>query len=77
MGENTSGAFSTILEHKLPNGAIVGLSSEVYSDAQGEVFEIIGIGPENQENQIPFFLTSDFTENIDSGIERALEILSN
>ena len=77
VGENTSGAFSTILEHKLPNGAIVGLSSEVYSDAQGEVFEIIGIGPENQENQIPFFLTSDFTENIDSGIERALEILSN
>lgn len=77
VGENTTGAFSTILTHILPNGAEVGLSNEIYSDAQGEVFEIIGIGPVNQENEIPFLLTSDFEEEKDSGIDRALEVLDN
>ncbi len=75
VGENTSGAFSTILTHVLPNGAEVGLSNEIYSDAQGEIFEIVGIGPENQENQIPFLSTLDFQEEKDSGIERAIELL--
>lgn len=77
VGENTAGAFSTILNHVLPNGAEVGLSNEIYSDAQGSVFEIVGIGPNDPENQVPFFLTSDFEEGIDSGIERALEVLEN
>jgi hypothetical protein len=77
VGENTSSAFSTVLEHVLPNGAKVGLSNEIYSDAQGEVFEVIGIGPENEENRVPFLSTIDFQEEKDSGIERALELLSN
>lgn len=77
VGENTSGAFSTILQHVLPNGAEVGLSNEIYSDAQGVVFEVIGIGPENQENQVPFLSTLDFQEEKDSGIERALELLND
>ncbi|TPN88902.1 S41 family peptidase [Aquimarina algicola] len=77
VGEHTSGAFSTILTHVLPNGAEIGLSNEIYSDAQGDVFEVIGIGPESQENQIPFLSTQDFQEEKDSGIERALEILNN
>ncbi len=77
VGENTSGAFSTILEHVLPNGAEIGLSNEIYSDVQGAVFEIVGIGPNTQENQVPFLLTQDFLEEKDGGIERALEILNN
>ncbi|GAA0734135.1 hypothetical protein GCM10009430_49020 [Aquimarina litoralis] len=77
VGEHTAGAFSTILTHKLPNGAEMGLSNEIYSDAQGEVFEIVGIGPENSENQIPFLLTIDFQEEKDSGIDRAMELLQN
>jgi len=77
VGENTAGAFSTILNHVLPNGAEVGLSNEIYTDAQGVTFEIVGIGPNDPENQIPLFLTSDFEQGIDSGIERALEILEN
>lgn len=55
----------------------LGLSNEIYSDAQGMVFEVVGIGPKNEENQIPFLSTSDFEENKDSGIERALELLDN
>ncbi len=75
VGENTSGAFSTILEHVLPNGAVLSLSNEVYSDAQGAVYEAVGIGPENQENRVPFLSSLDFQEEKDSGIERALELL--
>ncbi|WP_378182529.1 S41 family peptidase [Aquimarina sp. SS2-1] len=75
VGEHTNGAFSTVLEHVLPNGAKVGLSNEVYSDAQGEVFEVVGIGPTNQENQVPFLSTLDFQEEKDSGIDRAIELL--
>ncbi len=77
VGENTNGAFSTILTHILPNGVEVGLSNEIYSDAQGNVFEVVGIGPDNQENYIPFLSTQDFQEEKDSGIDRALEILNN
>ncbi|GMN11275.1 hypothetical protein MTsPCn9_11180 [Croceitalea sp. MTPC9] len=77
VGENTNGAFSTILTHVLPNGAEVGLSNEIYSDANGLVFEVVGVGPENQENMVPFLSTSDFEEEKDSGIDRALEILDN
>lgn len=77
VGENTIGAFSTILTHVLPNGAEIGLSNEIYSDAQGVVFEVVGIGPENQENRVPFLSTLDFEEGIDGGIERALEILND
>lgn len=77
VGENTNGAFSTILTHVLPNGAEIGLSNEIYSDAQGLVFEVVGIGPKNQENKVPFLSTSDFEEEKDSGIERALDVLDN
>ena len=77
VGENTAGAFSTILEHVLPNGAEIGLSNEIYSDAQGVVFEVVGIGPDNEDNQVPFLSTLDFQEEVDSGIERALELLNN
>ena len=77
VGENTTGAFSTILTHILPNGAEVGLSNEIYSDAQGVVFEVVGIGPDNEENRVPFLSTSDFEEEKDGGIDRALEVLNN
>ncbi|KZS38124.1 hypothetical protein AWE51_18950 [Aquimarina aggregata] len=76
VGENTNGAFSTILEHVLPNGAEIGLSNEIYSDAQGVVYEVVGIGPENQENRVPFLSSLDFQEEKDSGIDRALELLN-
>ncbi|MBQ4820768.1 S41 family peptidase [Aquimarina sp. MMG016] len=75
VGENTAGALSNVLSHTLPNGAEIGLSNEVYEDPQGVIFEVVGIGPENQENQIPFLSTLDFQEKKDSGIERAIEIL--
>ncbi len=77
VGENTRGIFSTELTHSLPNGATVVLSNEVYSDVEGTVFEAIGIGPDNEENRIPVFSYEDFSEEKDSGIERAIELLRN
>ncbi|MBP2831357.1 S41 family peptidase [Aquimarina sp. U1-2] len=76
VGENTNGIFSDVLVHKLPNGAFVGLSNEVYEDAQGTIYEGVGIGPK-ETDMVPLFSNSDFIEEKDSGIDRALEILNN
>ncbi|WP_299243589.1 S41 family peptidase [uncultured Aquimarina sp.] len=76
VGDNTNGVFSDILVHVLPNGASIGLSNEVYSDAQGVVYEAIGIGP-SEENRVPLFSNDDFNEEKDSGIDRAVELLSS
>jgi hypothetical protein len=37
---------------------------------------IVGMGPENEENCVPFLSTLDFKDAKDSGIERALELLT-
>ncbi|WP_405209202.1 S41 family peptidase [Aquimarina sp. LLG6339-5] len=75
VGDNTNGVFSDILVHALPNGALVGLSNEIYSDAQGVVYEAIGVGP-LEVNRVPLFTNDDYLEENDSGIDRAVEILS-
>ncbi|WAS95483.1 S41 family peptidase [Nannocystis punicea] len=45
-GQSTRGAFSTVLEKRLPNGWFVGLSNEHYTDPQGENWEGRGIPPQ-------------------------------
>ncbi|WP_438425954.1 S41 family peptidase [Aquimarina macrocephali] len=75
IGDNTNGVFSDILTHTLPNGALIGLSNEVYSDANGEVFEAIGVGP-SEENRAPLFSNNDFINEKDRGIDLAIEILN-
>ncbi|MCK0158201.1 S41 family peptidase [Cellulophaga sp. F20128] len=75
VGQNTNGAFSEILTHRLPNGTFIGLSNQIYADNAGNVFEGIGIGPVQEENEIPFLSSPDFINSIDSGIERSLAIL--
>ncbi|AXT57012.1 hypothetical protein D1815_15140 [Aquimarina sp. AD1] len=76
VGDNTNGVFSDILVHALPNGAFVGLSNEIYSDAQGVIYESIGVGP-LEVNRVPLFANDDYLEEKDSGIDKAVEILSN
>lgn len=46
VGERTRGAFSTILTKHLPNGWVLSLSNEVYTDPAGVVWEGQGIEPE-------------------------------
>ncbi|WP_299182628.1 S41 family peptidase [uncultured Aquimarina sp.] len=76
VGDNTNGVFSDILVHALPNGAFVGLSNEIYSDAQGVIYESIGVGP-LEVNRVPLFTNDDYLEEKDSGIDRAVELLNN
>lgn len=45
-GQATRGAFSDVLEKTLPNGWKVTLSNEVNADAEGTVWEGVGITPE-------------------------------
>ncbi len=75
VGDNTNGIFSDVLTHTLPNRAQIGLSNEIYSDINGNVFEAVGIGP-NEENRVPVFSNRDYEEGKDSGLDRALKILN-
>lgn len=45
MGQPTQGAHSDVLTRTLPNGWQVGLSNEVYTLADGQVYEGVGIPP--------------------------------
>ncbi|MEO9871032.1 S41 family peptidase [Ekhidna sp.] len=74
VGQNTSGIFSDILTHRLPNGTFVNLSNQVYADPSGKVYEAIGISPD-KDHEIPFLSSDDFNNNVDSGIEWAMELL--
>lgn len=46
IGEPTRGAFSDVLEKELPNGWIIELSNEVYTDHRGIVWEGRGVTPD-------------------------------
>lgn len=52
VGERTRGSFSTVLTKYLPNGWILSLSNEVYTDPGGVVWEGKGIEP---HTEIPVF----------------------
>jgi carboxyl-terminal processing protease len=46
VGDRTRGAFSTVLTKPLPNGWVLSLSNEVYTDTAGVVWEGRGIEPQ-------------------------------
>lgn len=52
IGSTTSGAMSTALEKKLPNGWSFAISNEIYMDNNGKPYENIGI-PVNYELNYP------------------------
>ncbi len=45
IGENTAGVFSDIFARQLPNGVYVGLSNEIYTAADGQIYEGRGVPP--------------------------------
>ena len=66
VGEETSGALSDVLSFHLPNGWEIGLSNEIYRNAQGNSFEKHGLKPDvevnaftNLEDEIQHFATYD------------------
>jgi carboxyl-terminal processing protease len=46
VGTHTRGAFSDVLTRRLPNGWSLGISNEVYTDPQGQVWEGRGVEPD-------------------------------
>ena len=48
FGETTRGALSDVLDKELPNGWRLGLSNEIYIDADGQRWESKGIPPQKQ-----------------------------
>lgn len=73
VGEPTSGALSDILTFTLPNGWEIGLSNEVYRNAQGKAFELTGIVPKHAQSA---FSVHSFDEARFSSYDFALEQLN-
>ncbi|MEJ2622096.1 MAG: S41 family peptidase [Candidatus Thiodiazotropha sp.] len=72
VGENSNGILSDILPKTLPNGWEVGLSNEVYLDANGVSHEVTGVPP---AVTAPTFSLQAIEEGRDAAIDSALETL--
>ena len=57
VGEQTQGIFSAATGFRLPNGWVISLSNEVFSNASGENFEQRGLQP---DRTIPAFSSLDY-----------------
>lgn len=75
-GHRTSGELSDILPWLLPNGWSFGLSNEVYTAADGEVYEMVGIPPDVLWDDAELIPVSDREEGTDSWIALALDALA-
>ncbi len=69
LGDRTGGAFSDVLEKPLPNGWLLELSNEVYSAANGTVYEAQGIPP---DIPVSLFTQADRRQQRDAALERAM-----
>ena len=79
FGSSTEGIFSEILWKNLPNGWEFSLSNEIYSDPNGNVYEITGVPVNNVINypkdRIDFFNSFyNDGEFKDSGIEKIISL---
>ena len=72
IGETTYGSLSDVLTKTLPNGWQLGLSNEVYIDAQYQEYEVTGVAP---DMTIEPFLLSDIEQNKDTALDTAIKYL--
>ena len=72
MGEPTQGVLSDVLGKKLPNGWELGLSNEVYTACDGELYEGRGIPP---HIEIPIYNPDNFYPTLKSTVDKAVEWL--
>ncbi len=72
MGEPTQGVLSDVLGKKLPNGWELGLSNEVYTACDGELYEGRGIPP---HIEIPIYDPDNFYPGLKSTVDKAVEWL--
>ena len=72
LGETTNGALSDVLEKALPNDWEFTLSNEVYADANGQVFEAVGIPP---TVSVPVLSKEARDRGEDSALNAAFDVL--
>jgi carboxyl-terminal processing protease len=70
IGENTAGAYSDVLFRMLPNGWQFSFSNEIYTTADGEVYELVGNPP---DVEVPLDLEG-FASGSDNVLDAALEL---
>jgi hypothetical protein len=69
IGGTTAGAFSNALTMHLPNGWEIELSNEVWTAADGRVYEGIGIPP---QVEAPVFIPGDFYPGLKLAVDKAV-----
>lgn len=73
VGEPTGGIFSDAIGKELPNGWRFTVSTEIYSDTQGNIFESVGV-------PVDYFVDNFTPEAIyaghDTAIETALDLIA-
>jgi len=72
IGETTNGSVSDSLEHTLPNGWVLSLSHEVYTDSEGTDVESIGVMP---DVEMPVYASQDLMYQSDTPIDYVLQTL--
>lgn len=73
IGEASNGAYSDILEKKLPNGWLLGLSNERYLAADGNNYEYSGYPV---EKTFTYLDIKDLEKSVDPAIEEAIKRLN-
>ncbi len=68
-GERTQGAFSSVLNHFLPNGWLLGLPNERYVSADEARFDVVGLPPDVPTS---VFSAEDIAAERDAALDRAL-----
>jgi hypothetical protein len=71
LGSRTYGLLSDVLSKRLPNGWRVGLSNEIYTAADGELYEGRGIPP---EIAVPVPSGATFEQRLRGDLDKALEL---
>ncbi len=72
IGEPSGGIFSDMISKELPNGWSFTLSTEIYSDVDGNVYESVGVPV---EYFVDFYVPSDIISGRDTAIELALTLI--
>ncbi len=72
IGEPSGGVFSDMISKELPNGWSFTLSTEIYSDVDGNVYESVGVPV---EYFVDFYVPLDIISGRDTAIELALTLI--
>lgn len=73
VGEPTGGILSDAIGRTLPNGWKFALSSEIYSDTEGRVYEGTGIPV---DHVVDFFVVENILAGRDTAIERVFSLVN-